>query len=701
MIVNDLPIQRRSSQTPPPDNRGGRIRLILLGIGMMAALVLLLARMFDYQINRSNDYQKRAQSVSERTRDIPALRGLIYDREGTPLVLNAPSYQVGIIPAQLPAPDNLIQLRLERAAIYNRLADMLNQADRFRPTDSNLQIASAKTLTTTPNVASPILTAGEIFTKVFNAQTLSPYDPVIVAENVPRDLALIIQEQSIAMPGVIVRAVGSRTYPYKELLGPLLGYIGKIPEENAKDYPDTIYAKDDRVGLTGVEAVGEEYVRGTKGNERLLRDASGEIIGTIGEPTPAADGNGLRLTLDLRLQKIISDTLIPIMKERNSPRGAVVALNPNNGEVLGMVSVPSFDNNLFVRGPTQNELDALYQDINLPLLNHATLDRVPPGSTFKIVTAAALLEEGAISPNTVVNDPGIFSIPNQYFPDDETKAQKFYCWLRTGHGLQSISDALRNSCDTFFYKTVGGYKKEGIAGMDPTDSVKIRKWANLFGIGERTGFDLGSATSFVPSDEWKRRTLGDPWTTGDSYNISIGQGFLEVTPLDMANVIATIANGGTLYQPRILRDVVDAKGNVIQTFQPKVVRQLPIKAQNMRLIQNALTAVVSQQGTASTSMIPGFQYAGKTGTAEFCDDVGLKIGVCYPGIKVLPTHAWFLAYAPADKPQIALAVYVWNGGQGSGVAAPIAQRILAKYFNIPLADKDLAPVQKDKPTGSE
>ncbi len=658
MFVEDLPIKRRTSLTPPPDNKGGRFRLVMMGVFMLIAFGIIIVRLYDLQINLKEAFAAEARGNSEITRRLPASRGLIYDRNGIPLVRNAPAFEVAVIPIKQPRSDNSIQQLIERMAIYNKLAGIINQ---------------------------PGVTAGDIYTKVL-ANSLSPYSPVVVAENVPRETALAIQEQSLDMPGVVVQSVGSRTYPYKELMGNILGYTGKIPEASKSLYDMKIYEPDDRIGLTGIEAAGEADMRGVKGQETVLVDASGEVLRKVGNTIAPQEGYGIRLSIDLRLQEIISDALLPIMKLRKSPRGAVVALNPNTGEVIGMVTVPGYDNNIFARGVTQQELDALYGNLHRPLINHATSDRVPPGSTFKIVTSAALLEEHAVDANTIINDPGIFRIPDQYDPTNPNKGQQFVCWIYAitggGHGPQTISDAIRNSCDTYFYKAVGGYQPENIQGMGPD---KLAQWAQTFGISETNKLEIGGGHGFAPTPAWKRNTYGDIWTTGDSYNFAIGQGFMGATPLEMANVIAAIANGGTLYQPQIIHDVVDSKGNIIKPFQPKIIRQLPISQEHIQLIQKALFAVVDR-GTAVQSKIPGFNYAGKTGTAEFCDYEAVKSGVCYNGIKYLPTHAWFLAYAPYENPQIALAVYIWDGGQGSGVAAPVAQRIIAKYLNIPLAN---------------
>ncbi len=667
MIVDDLPIRRRSSQTPPPDNEGGRFRLVLLGIGMVIVFGLLAVRLFDLQVTNQRIFSEQVGQRSVILRTLPATRGLIYDRNGVPLVRNAPAYQIAIVPIQQIQEDDRIQQRMERMAMYNKLAEMIGQ---------------------------PGVTAGDIYTKVF--QSAAPYQPVVVADNVPREKALAIQEQSLTLRGVVVRTAGSRTYPYKGLMGNILGYTGKIFKEmidrDPTFYNANVYDYDnDRVGIVGVERAVEEEVRGQKGSRAILVDASYEEMQVISETKPV-DGNSVRLTIDLRLQEIISDALIPAMKERNSPRAAVVAIDPRDGQILGMVSVPGYDNNAFAQGISQADYKQLSDDLHKPLINHATQDRVPPGSTFKIVTTAALLQEGAVSEQTVIHDPGIFNLPDEYDPTNTEKGQKFYCWLRAGHGNQTIRDALRNSCDTYYYKAVGGYAPENIQGMGPD---KLANWASLFGIGEDNTLQIDHAVGIAPTKNWKLRNVGEIWTTGDSYNMAIGQGYLLATPLEMANVAATIANGGTLYEPQIIRDVIDEKGQVIKPFQPKIRRQLPLDPYWMKLIQDSMWRVVNEPGgTAHQAVIPGFEYAGKTGTAEFCDDVAYELKICYQGIEVQPTHAWFVAYAPAQNPTIALSVYVWNGGQGSGVAAPITQRIFNKYFNLGIPEDKLMPIQK-------
>ena len=669
MIVGDLPTKRRTQQTPPPDRKGGQIRLLVLIVGVVLSFSVIGQRLFILQIQRQPEFLKRIDEVSIFERKPPATRGLIYDREGVPLVRNAPSYQVAILPYKLLQRNNLIQRRIDRTAMYIRLAQMIDQ---------------------------PGVTAGEIYTRVYRAQQSNlSYQPVVVAEGVPRETALIIQEQSYQLPGVIVQPAGSRVYPYGELLSHVLGYTNKIPVGAEDKYPTEIYnIENDRVGGAGVEKIAEVDLRGKKGNVEETRDASGEVKGIVGTAISPTNGNSVYLTLDLRLQKIISDALIPIMEIRGSERAAVVATNPQTGEILGMVSVPSFDNNLWTKGaPTIAEYKVLSDTLHKPLLNHATQEAPPPGSTFKIISAIALLEEGYVTPETVINDPGVFQLP------DSNDKRDFYCWigLRGGsHGPQRVADALRNSCNTYFRKAVGGYATENIQGMGED---LLSKWAKTFGIGEPNDVKLAYVVGDVPTENDVARNLGLPWYQGDTFNAAIGQGYVGATVLEMANVIASIGNGGTLYQPQIIKEVRDPSGAVVQQFEPKVIRQLPVSPEHMALVRQSLRDVVDieKRGTGFESSLEpfGFEYSGKTGTAEFCDDVAFETGICYAGIKVQPTHAWFVAYAPSENPTLALAIYIWNGGQGSQVAAPVAQRIINQYFKLGVPEEKLKKVTKD------
>lgn len=503
MQFDDLPIQRRSTQGAPIDDRGGGARLVALMVAITLVFTGLGGRLFYLQTTRRNEFQREAQIRSNITRYTPATRGLIYDRSGVPLVRNTPSYQVAIVPikqitynndgAVIDASSNTplidpetgavivskakIKQRIDRIAVYNRLATLM---------------------------ARPDITAGEIFTKVVQATNAGrTYEPVVVAENIPRETALVIQEQSLLLPGIEVQTVGARVYPFGDLFGNILGYTGKILDTTAtqfdlaRDGADLVdkdgyrYNIDnDRAGREGIEAFAERELRGHKGVRDSVVDVSLNEI-SAGPEVSATNGNNVRLTIDLKLQTIVSESLQYGMGVQGSPRGAVVAMNPSTGEILAMVGFPTYDNNIFARGNlTQAELDPLLNDPQKPLLNHATQEAVQPGSTFKLVSAAAILQEtnDNVDANTLIDDPGVFELQNEFAPD--APGIPFYCWigLRGGrHGAMNTELAIKNSCNTYFRKAIGGFEPEGIIGVG---SDGLSKWAEAFGIGE-SGYELG------------------------------------------------------------------------------------------------------------------------------------------------------------------------------------------------------------------
>lgn len=348
-----------------------------------------------------------------------------------------------------------------------------------------------------------------------------------------------------------------------------------------------------------------------------------------------------------------------------------------------MVSLPSYDDNAFTGGISPEALHELQEDSNRPLVNHAITGQFPPGSTFKIVVASAGLEESVVTPQTPLYCGGILWLPNRFYPEDPSLAQPFYCWIHHDyhgrHGTVTLVSAIGQSCDIYFYQLGGGYlnRFEGLG------EERVGYYAELFGLGARTGVDLpGEAPGLVPSSKWKRLNYSESWVTGDTYNMSIGQGFVLATPLQMVNAVATVANGGTLYRPQLVREVLDGEGNVVQAFAPDVIRQLPVSAENLSLVRQGMRAAVAGPGATAWGLdVPGIEVAGKTGTAEFFVDRN-KDGIPDRDREGnLPTHAWFLAFAPYDNPEIALAVFVFGGGEGSGTAVPIASDVLNFYFN--------------------
>ncbi|MGB9775817.1 MAG: penicillin-binding protein 2 [Anaerolineae bacterium] len=629
-------------------------RLLLVGLFLPLVLTIYAFRLYRLQVVEMEQWIARAHAQRTELVSLPAPRGLIYSRDGEPLVRNVPAFQVVIIPAYLP--EDEIQQETE----LRRLAALLGIPYQGTAAQPGLREQVDRVL-------DPRSTA------------YAPYDPLIVATNVDRKVALIIaQGERFAFPGVRVDVVSRRQYPYGSLVSQLVGYMGAIPAERAQEYIAKGYdPAAERIGYAGVEATFESWLRGTPGQRVQETDILGRVVRVLGDEIPPAPGHHVYLTIDLELQQVAQQALQKGMDRANSRRGVVIAMNPQTGEILAMVSLPTYDNNLFAEGISPEEYQRLLEDPHRPLLNHAIADQLPPGSIFKIVVAAAALQEEVVTARTRLNCPGTIMLPNKYYPNDPERAQPFYCWKRSGHGWLDVVHALAFSCDIFFYQVGGGYEQFQGLGLD-----RIVQYAHLFGLGELTGIELEQeAPGLVPTARWKRLTIGENWSTGDTYNLSIGQGYLLVTPLQMLNVMAATANGGTLYRPRIVHHITDAQGNIVQPFQPEIIRTLPISAENWSRIQQGLEGAVAY-GTATRAQVAGVRVAGKTGTAQFCDDIARQMGICREGF-AQPTHAWFMAYAPVENPEIALIVFIYNGGEGSTAAVPVAQEILDWYFHRP------------------
>ena len=372
------------------------------------------------------------------------------------------------------------------------------------------------------------------------------------------------------------------------------------------------------------------------------------------------------------------------MDEKEAPWAVAIAMNPQNGQILGMVSLPSYDNNIFAERIGEDYL-ALERDERRPLINYAIGGLYPPGSTFKMVTASAGLAEGVITPETSVVDTGPIYLANEYFPNDLSQAQKFVSWNHLRgivHGRINVVDALTLSNDIFFYYLGGGFPDQ----FEGLGQRRLSKWAELYGFGETTGIDLpGEVTSLVPTDQWKRQLFAETWTTGDSYNMAIGQGYMLSTPLQVLMEAATVANGGTMYVPRIVHHMTDANGGVQKDFEPEIIRRLPLSDEDMQVVRQGMWNVVNaSNGTGAVAKVPGVTVAGKTGTAEFCDylpeEQDCRRIEGGSSEDYLPTHAWFVGFAPYENPEIAVVVFVYDGGEGSQTAAPVAQKILEAYF---------------------
>lgn len=646
---------------PPPPRPSPRWRLILWGLFVLLAFLGIGYRLYRLQILESPRY--RVLGERNRLRSIPldAPRGLLLDRQGRPLVRNDPVFRVEVVPGDLPADP------AQREAIYRILGRWLGL-----PVEGGGASAGGEG-------------ASGIRERVEAARREAPFRPLMLKEPVDREVAFRLLEEGERLPGVQVAPVLRRQYPTGPLTAHVVGFIGRIPAEEASRYQAAGYNPAvDLAGRAGLEYALEEWLRGAKGVRHVEEDARGRMIRILGE-IPPRPGARITLTLDLDLQAVARgalaaqlETLNRIAGQEVTRRGVALVMRPTTGEILAMVSLPEYDNNLFVSPDLPQAYPRLLEDPFGPLLNHAVASQFAPGSAFKPLVAAAALQEGVITPRTQLFDPGEIIAPNRYYPNDPGLAQRFFCWLRTGHGWQNVVDALANSCNVFFYKVAGGYDVPGEPAFEGLGIERLVRYMKAFGLGRPTGVELpGEAAGQVPDPEWKRRALGETWSTGDTYNLGIGQGYLLVTPLQLLNAISVIANGGILYRPTLVREIADADGRVLRPFQPEVLGRLPVAPAHLAVVREGMVAAV-ERGTAVRAQIPGLRVAGKTGTAEFCDELAFRMGLCRG--RRLPSHAWFVAFAPAEAPEVAVLVFIWNGGEGSQSAAPVARQILEAYF---------------------
>ncbi|MCL4804441.1 MAG: penicillin-binding protein 2 [Anaerolineae bacterium] len=756
----------------PPEERDPEIqqipgvgaRLMFMRVVIVIVLALLVYRVYWLQQNRGTNLTLRASEnqFAELTTDPP--RGVIVDRNGEPLAINEPSFNVTITPAFLPSDED------ERQGIFERLS-MLTGVPITNTVQQEALIADAN-----PELVSTYSRLAEIYGAsveetldeagvvpqlprsiegIVEENSFAPYIPAVITTGVPISVAYRIEQESIFLPGVRIVPQALREYPSGEYTAHLIGYMGPVPNQNWIDVLH--YERDDRVGWAGLESSMELELAGEKGRRTIEQDWTGREVRQIGEAIESEAGLNLHLTLDLRLQMITYDILRQFMKqnsetarvdeitgERTFPeieQAAVVAINPKTGEILAMVNLPTFDNNRFQTEVPVDYYLGLARNEYTPLVNHAISGTYPPGSAFKLVPAAAALQEGVISPDRYLFDPGTIEIPNRFAPNDPGRVQPFVCWDLAGHGLVNMRLAIKHSCDVYFYKITGGFDQDGefVEGLT-VDRIDV--YGQQFGFGRVQGIELPlEAQGNLPTRAWKRQTQGEPWSTGDDYNLGIGQGFMTATPMQQAQMAAVIANGGFLYRPRIVHHMTDEDGNIVKTddngniiarahqgrngetiltdrdgnllddptldfefdaegnyiFQPEVIDTLAVDRDYIRVVQEGMRMVNQDLGegnfgTGATYIewesleAAGIPTAGKTGTAEYCDNIAINRGWCrFEDIaqrRILPTHAWYVAYAPYDDPEIAVSVFIFNGGEGSAWATPVACHVIAAYFGV-------------------
>jgi len=669
----------------------GRVRLVRLVAAV--AFGILVARLWQIQFVRGAALREQAQANRFARREIPADRGVIYDRRGQQVVVNRPQFTVSIVTAALP----------EDAATRGRILARVAAAVELP--------VNAAAAARDPATAAPVAAEGGVPTNAGRSnlegflphkdgRMIRTWSSVPIPRTLRREVAFDLMENALDLPGVIVGEASVREYREGPALGHILGFTGSIPEEELADYRATGYQIYDVVGRTGIEYVYEPYLRGRKGEKVVQVDASGRETGAmttdaIREPMP---GQALHLTLDTALQNQVEEALRRGLGRIGAHSGAVVALDPRDGAVRAMVSLPNYDNNMFSTGASPEDWSALLDNPDRPLINRAVGGQFAPGSTFKMITASAALQEGVVIASTRIIDPGVIYYPNQY---DPSIRYPFFCWLRGGHGSLDIVGAITNSCDVFFYEVSGG-NAPGRREIRGLGSERLGRYAALFGLGAPTQVDLlGETRGRIPTPAWLHEWTDEYWGTGETYMMGIGQGHTLVTPIQMANVTAAVANGGTLFRPHLVEEIRDAAGNRVPVTLPDgtladkpggVLRRLPVEPKYLALVREGMLGAV-RSGTAQpawTHLPTQVSIAGKTGTAQFCDRVVIDGTVDCRRDRDgnLLTHAWFTAFAPYQNPEIALAVFVDGSGlsreiQGSYDAAPIAGDVLRAYFKLP------------------
>ncbi len=672
--MNDPENEYSFTQTITEAQARPRGNFRLLRVGILIAFAILALQLAQVQIVQGQYYRDAANQNRFRLVQTDALRGIIYDRNGRILVRNVPAFNVSIVPADLP--DD------QQERVFQKLSALLNV-----PIDTVIENTASDVVGQLPSdigrtVIPPKRKLG--LRELVAQGQRDPYSPTLIQTNVPRDVAFYIEENHLDFPGVQVGLQPVRQYVDGALLSHILGYVGPIPSESFADYQSQGYASTDQVGVNGLELTYEKDLRGTKGQRYVEVDVAGREVANLGEKPPVP-GNNLVLTIDSDFQKTVQTILQKAMDGVHSKQGVAIVLDPRNGNIIAMVTLPSYDDNLFATGISYTDYTKLAQDPLHPLVDHAITGQYPPGSTFKMIPASAALQEHVIDVNTRFQTPGTIWVPNEYYPDNAKLAQPFYDWYKPGFGSLNILGAIAESSDVFFYKLAGGESPNFNNGLGQD---RLSAYARMFGLGQVTGIDLpGEAPGLVPDPTWKRKTIGDIWTIGDTYNMGIGQGYLLVTPLQVADYTEIVANGGTLYKPQLVQAVTDSQGQIVQTIAPQVIRHVAVDPQNLAIVREGMREGV-MAGTSTVVNLADVAVAAKTGTAE------------YYGPRVngnLPTHAWFTAFAPYDNPQVVVTVFIAGGGEGSLVAGPAAANILRAYFHLPSNSPLAGPAQPIAP----
>lgn len=614
--VDIIPVEEATEKDQRAFSRPGtQFAITPLAVSIVVVMAVFFARLLYLQVLQGNSYRSLAEQNRTHTEVEKALRGVLYDQSGKQLVKNIPNFTLVLNP--------------DAISFYSTAEYQLQREEI---------------------VAATGLPATEIDAGLNRAR--ESQHTVILREHIPYEEALQLVVRLEKVASLEVLTYYAREYSEGDAFGHLIGYTGKISEVEYQAHREEEYLFTDDIGKAGIEKSHETDLRGSDGYVDSEVDAQGNKQTIISE-RPAVSGNNLHLTIDSALQQRLYDELQRVVEQGSLPGASAIAIDPRDGSILALVSYPSYNSNAFSSGISNDEYKKLIEDERNPLFHRAISGEYPSGSTFKPVVAAAALEEGIITPSTTVESTGGVTIDRFFFPD----------WKSGGHGTTNVIKALAESVNTFFY-LIGGGDNETNTGLGVE---RITEYAKRFSFGSTTGIDLpGEAEGFLPSKAWKEEFKDEPWYIGDTYHLAIGQGDILVTPLQIALMTATLANGGTLYQPHVVDHITNAAGETIQIIEPTVLRSEAVSSRSVRVVQQGLREAVLTGSARSLQSLP-VTSAGKTGTAQF--GTGEK------------THSWFTAFAPYENPEIAITVMVEEAGGGNDAALPIARTALNQYFS--------------------
>ncbi|HBG74126.1 MAG: penicillin-binding protein 2 [Chloroflexi bacterium GWB2_49_20] len=679
--------------------------------------VIFVIRLFGLQILDYETYLTYADNNRTRIISDAPQRGIIYDRNGFVLARNVASYAIAITPAYLPDDSSDIQ------QIYREISDLTGV-----PVNSGT-VEDAK-------LVSACVPGPGITQLVELGNSLAPYEAVKIQCNVSENSARIARERLVDWPGVSVEVEPIRDYPTGSLTAHVVGFLGPIPARLEAEFKSLGFSTQiDKVGYAGVEASLNDVLIGSPGKRVVEVDVAGQELSNLEPPIAPVPGDNITLTIDTRFQAAAEAAIEEEIDYWNNryygyiriSSGAVVAMNPKTGEILAMVSWPSYENNRLARFIPEYYYKQLSEDPTHPLLNAVISAEYPPGSTFKLSTASGALNEGVVSLDQIIEAPGELVITESFSPTDKGFQRSYRDWIYPkSFGKIDFLHCIAYSSNVCFYKLGGGYQNEVPEGLG---ILRLQQYADAIGYGQPSGIELyGEASGLIPDPAWKRIYQGENWSTGDTYIASVGQGYVLATPLQVLMSAATIANDGKLMQPTIIRSIQDSNGNVLekwwnpveQTVSDKPEEQYsyqispftpnlkwdvtvdPVikdfRCQNtyctttgdMKVIEPWVIQSVQQGMRLAVTDLSGtldntysfkdypIAVAGKTGTAEYCDDVANSQGKCK--FENWPTHAWTVAYAPFDDPEIVILAFAYNGGEGGSVAAPMVKLVMDAYF---------------------